>query len=69
MHAYFQSIFKISEFCNGFYPLSHPCEGIACVRLRLILLTLVSHVIGYALTLISHANGYALTHYVTLLTV
>ena len=55
--------------CNGFYPLSHPCEGIACVRLRLILLTLVSHVIGYALTLISHANGYALTQYVTLLTV
>ena len=45
------------------------CEGIACVRLRLILLTLVSHVIGYALTLISHANGYALTQYVTLLTV
>ena len=50
--------------------MSHgPCEGIACVRLRLILLTLSSHVIGYALTLISHANGYALTHYVTLLTV
>ena len=51
--------------CHGFYP----CGGIACVRLRLILQTLVSHVIGYALTLISHANGYALTHYVTLLTV
>ena len=50
--------------------MSHgPCEGIACVRLRLILLTPSSHVIGYALTLISHAIGYALTHYVTLLTV
>ena len=54
-------------FVSWFLSMSHgPCEGIACVRLRLILLTLV---IGYALTLISHANGYALTHYVTLLTV
>ena len=51
--------------CHEFYP----CGGIACVRLRLILLTLSGHVIGYALTLISHANGYALTQYVTLLTV